>query len=60
MLTFDNLIMPLFNVILRVAGVVQWTRKMHLKDSQGLKDYSQSPHRTYAGEPADELMTLAA
>ena len=59
-LTFDNRIMPPFNVILRIAGVVQWTRNMHLKDLQGLKAYSEPPHRTYAGEPADELMTLAA
>lgn len=59
-LGFDNRIMPPFNVILRLAGIVRWTREMHRKDLAGLKAYAEPPHRTYAGEPATELTALAA
>jgi len=58
-LSFDNYIIPPFNVILRVAGIVRWTREMHRKDLAGLKAYAEPPHRTYAGEPATELVTPA-
>lgn len=50
-LTFDNTISHPFNVILRLAGIVRWTRKMHLKDPQGLKRYSEPPFLTYEGKP---------
>lgn len=53
---FDNAIRRPFNLILRVAGIVRWTRAMHRKDLAGLKRYAEPPHRTYAGEPAGELL----
>ena len=56
LLHFDNEIARPFNLLLRVAGVVRWTRGMHLKDLQGLKAYAEPPHRTYAGEVAEELL----
>lgn len=55
LLHFDNDIARPFNLLLRLAGVVRWTRRMHVKDLQGLKDYAEPPHRTYAGELAHEL-----
>lgn len=54
-LHFDNKIMRPFNLILRVAGIVRWTREMHVKDLHGLKQYAEPPHKTYAGDPALEL-----
>ncbi len=56
LLHFDNDIARPFNLLLRVAGIVRWTRGMHLKDLQGLKAYAEPPHRTYAGEIAHELL----
>lgn len=53
---FENEIARPFNVVMRVAGVVRWTRGMHRKDLGGLKRYVEPPHRTYAGEPAGELL----
>jgi hypothetical protein len=35
-LNFVNTLARPFNVILRLAGIVRWTRKMHIKDLQGL------------------------
>lgn len=55
-LHFRNEIARPFNVLLRLFGVVRWTRAMHRKDLQGLKRYAEPPHRTYTGEPATELM----
>jgi hypothetical protein len=55
-LRFDNRIARPFNLVLRLAGIVRWTRAMHRKDLEGLKRYAEPPHRTYAGEPASELM----
>ncbi len=52
-LSFENTLSRPFNVILRVAGVVRWTRKMHLKDLQGLKRYSEPPFLTYVGNPVN-------
>jgi len=51
-LHFSNTLSRPFNVILRIAGIVRWTRKMHLKDLQGLKRYSEPPYLTYVGQPA--------
>lgn len=56
LLHFENDITRPFNLLLRVAGVVRWTRSMHVKDLQGLKAYAEPPHRTYAGEVAHELL----
>jgi hypothetical protein len=53
-LRFDNRIAWPFNAVLRLAGVVRWTREMHRKDLAGLKRYAEPPHRTYTGEPATE------
>lgn len=52
-LSFDNTLSRPFNVILRLAGIVRWTRKMHLKDLQGLKRYSEPPFLTYVGKPVN-------
>ena len=57
-LRFTNEIARPFNVILRLAGIVRWTRAMHVKDLDGLKRYAEPPHRTYLGEPADELVVV--
>jgi len=50
-LSFSNTLRRPFNVILRVAGIVKWTRSMHVKDLQGLKRYSEPPFLTYVGQP---------
>ncbi len=52
LLDFRNEIPRPFNVLLRLFGIVRWTRRMHLKDLDGLKRYSEPPHETYIGEPA--------
>ncbi len=49
-LIFQNTLARPFNVILRLAGIVRWTRKMHLKDLDGLKRYSEPPFLTYIGQ----------
>lgn len=54
-LSFDNTLARPFNVILRLAGVVKWTRKMHVNDLQGLKGYSEPPFLTYAGKPVNAV-----
>lgn len=59
-LSFDNTLMRPFNVILRVAGIVKWTRKMQLKDLQGLKRYSEPPFVTYVGKPVQGAQAAAA
>jgi uncharacterized protein YndB with AHSA1/START domain len=51
-LHFTNEIALPFNVLLRIFGVVRWTRNMHRKDLAGLKRYAEPPHLTYTGEPA--------
>lgn len=51
-LRFVNDISPPFNVLLRLFGVVQWTREMHLKDLDGLKRFCEPPYETYVGLPA--------
>jgi hypothetical protein len=50
-LHFENNLARPFNVILRLAGIVRWTRRMHLKDLQGLKRYSEPPFLSYVGRP---------
>lgn len=54
-LSFDNTLSRPFNVILRIAGIVRWTRRMHLKDLQGLKRYSEPPFVTYVGKPVNPV-----
>lgn len=50
-LHFRNDIMPPFNLIQRLAGMVRWTREMHRKDLDGLKRYIEK-RETYLGEQA--------
>jgi hypothetical protein len=50
-LYFHNAIMPPLNVLLRVFGVVKWTREMHQRDLDGLKRFVEQGVR-YTGEPA--------
>ncbi len=59
-LTFDNTLMRPFNVILRAAGIVRWTRAMHIKDLQGLKKYSEAPFVTYVGQPVSVASATTA
>jgi uncharacterized protein YndB with AHSA1/START domain len=54
-LRFRNTIPRPFNLILRLVGVVRWTRAMHKKDLRGLKRFSEPPHVTYAGTPVRDL-----
>lgn len=49
---FQNNIRRPFNVLLHLAGIVRWTRKMHVKDLEGLKRFSEAPHVQYDGRPA--------
>jgi len=53
-LRFRNEIPRPFNLFLRLFGIVRWTRTMHAKDLDGLKRFSEPPHRTYTGEPVDK------
>jgi hypothetical protein len=50
-LHFLNEITPPFHLILRIAGIVRWTRHMHGKDLGGLKRYIEQ-RETYQGEQA--------
>jgi uncharacterized protein YndB with AHSA1/START domain len=58
-LRFRNVIRRPFNVLLRLVGVVRWTRAMHRKDLDGLRRFSEPPHLTYGGEPAREAVPAA-
>ena len=49
-LRFRNEIARPFNLLLRLFGIVRWTRSMHRKDLVGLKRFSEPPHLTYTGE----------
>lgn len=59
-LRFHNVIKRPFNLVLRLVGVVRWTRAMHRKDLVGLRRFSEPPHLTYAGEPARQAVPEAA
>lgn len=48
-LSFRNDIAPPFHVLLRLFGVVKWTREMHHKDLEGLKRFVER-HENYLGE----------
>lgn len=58
-LQFENVIARPFNLLLRLFGIVRWTRSMHVKDLNGLQRYAEPPHQTYSGQPASELLTVA-
>ncbi|MEM6334530.1 MAG: SRPBCC family protein [Planctomycetota bacterium] len=49
-LAFRNDITPPFHVLLRLFGIVRWTRQMHLKDLDGLKRFIERSEN-YRGEP---------
>ncbi|MEL6734277.1 MAG: hypothetical protein AAFO98_00125 [Pseudomonadota bacterium] len=38
-----------FNIIWKFAGLSNWTRKMHRKDLEGLKAFSEPPHKDATG-----------
>ena len=48
-LHFINRLPPPFNAIWRFAGLSKWTRTMHVKDLQGLKAFSEPPHKDADG-----------
>lgn len=50
-LHFHNEITPPFHLILRLAGIIRWTRQMHGNDLDGLKRYIEK-RETYRGEQA--------
>lgn len=54
LLHFRNRLAPPFHVLLRLFGIVDWTRSMHLKDLDGLKRFCEPPYVTYLGKPAFE------
>lgn len=39
-----------FNIIWKFAGLSKWTRKMHIKDLEGLKAFSEPPHKDATGK----------
>lgn len=49
LLHFRNTISPPFHVVLRLAGVVRWTRDMHKRDLDGLKRFIEQS-QDYRGE----------
>jgi uncharacterized protein YndB with AHSA1/START domain len=59
-LRFRNVIARPFNLVLRLGGVVRWTRAMHRKDLNGLKRFSEPPHLTCAGAAARDAVPDAA
>ncbi len=59
-LDFHNDIPRPFNIVLRLFGIVRWTREMHRKDLDGLKRFSEPPHVTYVGAPAPTRVRPAA
>ena len=56
-LRFDNEIGRPFNVLLRLFGIVRWTRAMHRKDLAGLKRYAEPPYLAYDGSPVRGVST---
>ena len=48
-LAFTNRMPPPFNLIWNFAGISKWTRKMHVKDLEGLKAFSEPPHKDANG-----------
>lgn len=48
-LHFVNALPRPFNAIWRFAGLSAWTRRMHRKDLEGLKRFSEPPHRDADG-----------
>jgi|GEM_PF-1381192 len=57
-LNFTNRMPPPFNLIWNFAGISKWTRKMHVKDLQGLKAFSEPPHKDADGTIVGRDMTV--
>lgn len=51
-LHFVNRIQRPFQIPMKLAGFVKWTREMHVKDLNGLKRYSEPPYVTFTGDAA--------
>ena len=49
---------PPFNLIWNFAGISKWTRKMHVKDLEGLKAFSEPPHKDADGTVVGREMTV--
>ncbi|MEM6759090.1 MAG: SRPBCC family protein [Pseudomonadota bacterium] len=47
---FVNQLPRPFNANWKFAGLTKWTRAMHRKDLQGLKAFSEPPHRDNSGQ----------
>lgn len=58
MLSFINRMPPPFNLIWNFAGMSKWTRRMHVKDLQGLKAFSEPPHRDADGNVVGREMSI--
>ncbi|MEM6612754.1 MAG: hypothetical protein AAF652_10975 [Cyanobacteria bacterium P01_C01_bin.72] len=56
MLHFRNHITPPFHVMLRLFGIVKWTREMHLKDLDGLRRYVENAEN-YKGQPLQKALS---
>ncbi|MGR3434453.1 MAG: SRPBCC family protein [Shimia sp.] len=46
---FVNLLPRPFNAIWRFAGLSAWTRRLHVRDLEGLKAFAEPPHRDASG-----------
>ncbi|MEO1381499.1 MAG: hypothetical protein AAFU69_14300 [Pseudomonadota bacterium] len=57
-LSFINRMPPPFNLIWNFAGISKWTRKMHVKDLEGLKAFSEPPHKDADGTVVGREMTV--
>ena len=57
-LFFINRMPPPFNLIWNFAGISKWTRKMHVKDLQGLKAFSEPPHKDADGTVVGRGMNI--
>ncbi|MEO1284551.1 MAG: hypothetical protein AAFV92_06700 [Pseudomonadota bacterium] len=57
-LSFVNRMPPPFNLIWNFAGISKWTRKMHVKDLEGLKTFSEPPHKDANGTVVGRDMTV--
>ena len=57
-LIFINRMPPPFNLIWNFAGISKWTRKMHVKDLEGLKAFSEPPHKDADGTVVGREMTV--
>jgi len=51
LLRFRNTLPRPFNLLLRLLGVVRWTRAMHRKDLEGLKRFSEAARPAPAARP---------